>query len=151
MTLTIATMLSVLMPVLFALVASTLSGILAQDHLAEWQNEMIACVVVVLAAIGNVYVSGLLTGDLSVIIGTVDGVAVVLISSSMKPLQRWTKFLQGTVFVAHDGKISVEAQEDVNIATMPLPMSVNRSPQGIVLPEIPKTTLPPSTPGDEKK
>lgn len=148
--LTIITTLSVLLPVLFALVASTLSGILAQDHLAEWQNEMIACSVVVIAAIASTYISGLLTGDLSIIVGTVDGVSVMLISSTMKPLQRWTHFLQANMFVVKDGHLALFGQDEENMPTMPLPEAVNRSPQTIVLPEIPKTTLPPST-VDEKK
>lgn len=134
----------------FAWIASTIAGLLAQEHYPEWVNELIASGVVVLAAIIDTYVVGRLTGDLGVIIGTVCGIAVVLLNTTMKPLQRWTQFLQSNCCVVQNGKFKL-FPDGITVENTPtIPLGQDIKPMILPPQTPPKTTLPPSIESDAK-
>jgi len=89
------------LPVVFALVGSSVAKILSQDGFAPWANDLIAWSVLVLSAVLSAYAAHQLTGDPYQIAAVLVGTATLLVSgglSSLKPWLIWLDFLQQYVF-----------------------------------------------------
>lgn len=135
-----STLLIVLMQFVFALGASTVSGILAQDAFSAWQNDLTASIIAVIAALLNAYVIGLITGDLAIIVGTMCGIATILLLASLKSLQQWTRFLQSNLFVIRGGHVMLFPPDDDDDVSTYVTKPVMGVINPIQLPEVP--TLP---------
>ena len=123
------TLIVAILPFAFACIATTLAGFLSQDKWLVWVNDIIAIIFVLLASLTNVYVTGqLATGD---VIATIAATATLLLSTSFKPLQRWTAFLQQNILVLQDSGFHLIAHPLVPIAN--------------IVPLAPIPTIPPTT------
>lgn len=104
------TLLTAMLPFIFASLATTLAGLLSQDKWADGVNDLIATIFVLAASVADVYVTGKLTDNIALIVATVTATATALLATSFVPLQTWTSFLRQTILVIQDSGFHVVAQ-----------------------------------------
>lgn len=130
------TVLTAMLPLAFAWLATTLAGLLSQDKWPGYVNDIIATVFVILASIADVYLTGKLTGDIALIVGTVTATATLLLATSFVPLQKWTAMLQSTILVLEDSGFHFIATQPSSTTTAAIPTPVFAVP---ATPEVPPT------------
>ncbi len=89
---TLSKALELALPVL----ATLLSGLLAQDKFSDSINALLAGACVALAAVATVFLRGQLTGNVVTDVGIITAVAMSLQATVLAPLHR---FLKSSVFV----------------------------------------------------
>lgn len=131
----ITTVLAIIIPVILAFVARTLSGIIAQEHWSDSVNEGIADGFVIVAVVIDGVAMTRIGNGLGLIVAVPGGILTAYLAKSLGTLDKWSSFLQGN-FLTVKGD-HVELDDPVSGASL-IQLNVPQPPQPIVLPNTSK-------------